>query len=102
MNRLHVQRVSEDELRQLLLDSGFEAMIHSGELTRKVEYDGHPSPRRSGEPRCTRSQILAYTDSTGRVVLRIHRYLRRGGVIGGSGKPDPKYLLYDNIIYKQQ
>lgn len=53
----------------------------------------HPARPKSGEPFCTRSQMVSYM--AGDVELaRAHRYLRPDGSLGASGKPDPK-LFFD-------
>lgn len=56
-----------------------------------------PCPLAS-EPEGTLSQIVAYEDSSNRIVL-VHRYLRPDGTIGASGRPDPKELFEDGILY---
>lgn len=73
--------------------------MKSGELFEVIYRDGHPSPRVSGEPPCTRSQMIAYLDAEGRQVAVVHQYLRKDGRIGGSGRPDPKKLFYKGDIY---
>ena len=71
----------------------------SGELSEKLIRDGHPSPLASREPPCTQSQIIAYLDTKGRKVAIVHQYLRKDGSLGGSGKPDPKKLFHEGILY---
>jgi len=70
-----------------------------GDLFQTVEWQGHPSPARSGEPTCTRSQIIAYRDERGRQVARVHQYRRPDGMLGASGRPDPQLLLENGIVY---
>jgi hypothetical protein len=70
-----------------------------GDLYWTVEEEGHPSPARSGEPTCTRSQIVAYRDQRGRQVARVHQYRRPDGMLGASGRPDPQLLLENEIVY---
>ena len=60
----------------------------------------HPAPHRSGHPLCTLSQTLAYFDDQDQEVARVHQYKRPNGTLGGSGRPDPKRLLVEGIIYK--
>ena len=55
-------------------------------------------PERVGEPHCTHSEIFRYYDH-GLWVAVMHRYRRRNGRIGGSGKLDPKRLRLGNTIY---
>lgn len=61
--------------------------------------DKHPAPPTSGQPLCTHSQTLAYIDDSNQEVARVHQYKRPDGSIGASGRPDPKRLLVDNILY---
>jgi hypothetical protein len=32
-------------------------------------------------------------------VMLIHRFIRPGGALGGSGKPDPKRLLVGDVYF---
>lgn len=52
----------------------------------------------ASEPAGTLSQIVAYESDGNRIAL-VHRYLRPDGSIGASGRPDPKELLEDGILY---
>lgn len=53
-----------------------------------------------GQPLGTVSQFLSYRDAkTGEELARVHQYQRPDGSLGGSGKPDPKRLLDDGVIY---
>ncbi len=47
----------------------------------------------------TRSIVDSYYDETDRKVMTLHHFLRPNGTLGGSGKPDPKELLVDGIMY---
>ena len=54
------------------------------------------------EPPETRSLMVAYVDDAGHRVFLVHIYLRPDGTIGGSGKPDPKWLFEDGVVYAAQ
>ncbi len=54
------------------------------------------------EPPGTRSLTVAYVDDAGHRVCLVHFYLRPDGTIGGSGKPDPKWLFEDGVVYAAQ
>lgn len=71
----------------------------SGILRGVLMKEKHPSPQPASEPFCTRSQIISYVNKDGDEVARVHQYLRPDGAIGGSGKPDPKRMLYKENIY---
>lgn len=70
-----------------------------GVLKTKLVKDNHPSSTRANEPVCTRSQYIIYIDRNGKKVAGVHQYLRRDGSIGASGRPDPKELLVDDVLY---
>jgi hypothetical protein len=42
--------------------------------------------------------MIAYFDGLQRVAI-VHQYLWEDGSIGGSGRPDPKEVTEDGIIY---
>ncbi len=56
-------------------------------------------PSSPAEPPGTRSQMVAYLDAAGQRIALVHQYLRPDGTIGGSGRPDPKELFDDGILY---
>lgn len=47
----------------------------------------------------TVSQIIRYENDSGQPVLLLHQFKRPDHSLGGSGKPDPKMILYDGIEY---
>lgn len=88
------------ELRRMFNHGRYWARAESGELSARVQRDGHPSPDHSGEPYCARSQIVGYDDPlVGRVAV-VHQYLRENGTVGGSGRPDPKQIVEAGIVYR--
>jgi len=80
-------------------DGDFEARAATGELRPVVATDRHPSAPKAHVPYCTRSQIVLYLDPAGAEVAAVHRYLKPDGTLGGSGRPDPKRLLKDGVLY---
>jgi hypothetical protein len=81
-------------------DASIEGRIDSGELRPELLREGHPSPTTSGEPRCTRSQILSFYDYNNTEIARCHQYKRPDGRIGASGRPDPKRVfIRDTVFY---
>jgi hypothetical protein len=87
------------ELRRLFNDNGILEKAETGELTIQVIKDAHPTPPMADEPICTRSQLLAYFDADGKKIAEAHRYLRKDGKIGASGKPDPKTVLHNGVLH---
>jgi len=91
--------VSEEEIRKIFNDNNCLYRIASGDFAKETIYDEHVKRNKPRIPKCSRSQIITYRDSEGQDVAKVHRYLKRDGTLGGSGKPDPKWLLHDNILY---
>lgn len=87
------------ELRPMFKDSNILDRIRSGELRQVLSREGHPAPPTSGQPFCTRSQILSFFDADDDKIVVLHQYKRPDGSIGGSGQPDPKRLLIGRTIY---
>ena len=71
-----------------------------GELKAVVERSRHPALPLAKEPFCTESQQVSYYDANGNEVARVHQYKRTDGTLGLSGRPDPKRLLQDGILYR--
>lgn len=97
--RPSVRRVSSQELRLLFNQNAYWQKAQSGEFTHTIDADRVPSPPPPGHPPGTRSQMISYFDSQGNRVARVHQYLRPDGSIGGSGRPDPKMLMVNGVIY---
>jgi hypothetical protein len=97
---LSSRTVSAPHLRRLFNQGRYWERVQAGELRQRVLKDAHPSPPRAPEPICTRSQTVAYVDTQGTRVAIVHQYLRADGTLGASGRPDPKRLLVDGVLYK--
>jgi hypothetical protein len=80
-------------------DSTIPGQIKSRELRKKILRQHHATPARSGQPRCTYSQILSFWDRQGNKVAICHQYKRPDGTIGGSGRPDPKLIMIEGTVY---
>lgn len=88
---------SRDDLRHLF-NTLYWPRIETGEVRIIVVKDRHLGSFKN-EPQCTRSQYVEFRDSAQTVIGGAHRYLRPDGKLGGSGRPDPKWLLIDNQIF---
>ena len=42
---------------------------------------------------------MAYVSDAGHRMFLVHLSLRPDGTIGASGKPDPKWLFEDGVVY---
>lgn len=93
-----IKYVDGPELRKLFNQGRYADLVSYGALSEKLIREGSPSPS-VNEPPGTRSQILAYLDDKGQQVCIVHQYLRPDGTLGASGKPDPKKLLHNGILY---
>jgi hypothetical protein len=94
-----VEWVTNDIIRQEFNESQVLEQVQSGRIVTYLKRDSHCSQPPSGEPNCTRSQILYYYTPDGDPVAVVHQYLRPDGTLGGSRLPDPKRLfLKDRII----
>jgi hypothetical protein len=98
MNKAPRIRISENELRgKFNRNEGGNPARRARLKVRRV-YDEPASPMSKQEPG-TRSIVDSYYDETDRKVMTLHHFLRPNGTLGGSGKPDPKELLVDGIMY---
>jgi len=98
MNKAPRIRISENELRGKF--NGNEGGYPARRASLKVRrvYDEPASPRSNQEPG-TRSIVDSYYDDDDQKVMTLHYFLRPDGTLGGSGRPDPKELLVDGIMY---
>jgi hypothetical protein len=90
---------SARELREIFNREGYWDRVQSGVYREEVLKDAHPTRPLAKEPRCTRSQYIAYRDEDEEVVALVHQYLRRDGTLGLGGKPDPKAVLFQDVIH---
>ena len=72
----------------------------TGELTAAIRRNTHPSRVQADEPFCTWTQEVSYFDRNSLEVARVHQYIRPDGSIGASGRPDPKRLMENGVIYR--
>ncbi|HEX2049611.1 MAG TPA: hypothetical protein VHJ34_03140 [Actinomycetota bacterium] len=91
-----VVEIPASEMRALF-NEYFLPRIEAGVLSEGVIISSKASPK-SGQPSGTLSQTLAYSDGT-RTVATAHRFLLKDGSLGGSGRPDPKSLVWEGTIY---
>lgn len=46
------------------------------------------------------SEMVSYRNQDGREIARVHQFRRPDGSLAASGKPDPKRLLQDGVLYR--
>ena len=96
-----IRRVSELELRDIFNASGYLERLERCELEAVILEQHHPAPPLAGEPICTWSRSYSLRErKTGVEMARLHQYDRPDGTIGLSGKPDPKRVLKDGVLYR--
>jgi len=86
----------KNSIRESFNACQFYDRLQNNELTATTFKSKHRSPET--EPICTSSQVVIYWDSQGNPVAMVHQYLRPDGTIGGSGKPDPKWIVVDDKV----
>ena len=91
-------RVTEAELRQIFNERHFYERMQNGEFR---SYILHLTRRRSGDRRVRHpmSRMVEYRDHIGRRVALVHQYRLPDGSLGGSGKPDPKFVVVGDTTY---
>jgi hypothetical protein len=95
-----VKHISEKSIRHMFNQSQYPFMITEGQLVPKFLRNDHlKKPEGKGEPYCTRSQTIRYSDKAGNWVVEVHQYFREDKTIGGSGRPDPKRLRIGNTVF---
>jgi hypothetical protein len=98
-SRVHIVYVSKQRIRALFNEGKYWMRARNREFTLEYLYNKRASAK-AGQPRGTKSQIIAYINSNGQQVALVHQYLKPDGTLGGSGKPDPKELLEGEVLYK--
>lgn len=86
-------------MRAIFNEGRYWERVQSGEF-RQVVREQRPAPAEAGQPEATLSQSISYLDHQGAEVARVHQYLRADGSIGASGRPDPKRVLKDGVLYR--
>jgi len=93
------QIVDEWRLREVFAEEDIISRAEREEI-RVFSESRHPSPAPAAEPFCTQSQILHYyTANLMEKVAIAHQYLRPGGTVGASGKPDPKMVRSGGVVF---
>jgi hypothetical protein len=90
--------ISKWDMRRLYNEGGYYKRALGGEF--RVETDEfQPNVVSKRVPKGSTSIETFYYDLTGILIARLHHYVKPDGRIGGSGKPDPKFLRIGGIEY---
>lgn len=95
-----IQRVDPEQICAIFNEDRYWERAQTGEFTQVILEDRHPALMKADEPFCTQSQMVSYRDAAGNEVVRVHQYLRPDNTIGASGRPDPKRLLKNDVLYR--
>jgi len=88
-------------LRSYFNSIDIEGQLASGLLRRVMRSEHHPretSPL-AHEPFCTWSRMYRYLTADGKPAALVHEYNRPDGSVGGSGRPDPKWLRVGDEVW---
>jgi hypothetical protein len=100
MDKPPIRRAPSWKLQRMFNKGRYWERAQEGEFQQVLMAEGKSSP--THEPPGTRSQLISYRDANGNEVARVHQYLRPDGTIGASGRPDPKRLMVNGIVYIYQ
>ena len=93
------RRVSEFELRRLFNDGRYYERAQAREFRTVIVSENR---RQGGDRRIrnSKSQIVEYWDKFGTLIARVHQYRMADGSLGASGRPDPKLLRHEGVLYR--
>lgn len=93
-----VKVVPDATVRRMFNQGLYHSRLLRGEFQQRI-IRSRPAQAKLGFPPGTLSQIVAYQDSGGHTIAKVHQYLKPDGSLAASGKPDPKTLLVGGILY---
>jgi hypothetical protein len=100
-NPIQVVVLTKPELRHIFNERYWDR-IQRHEF-REIVHEEHLAPVGSGEPEGTLSQMILYKDwETRDDVVLAHRYWRSDRTIGAFGRPDPRWIVENRIMYTCQ
>ena len=111
---IQVDWVPVEIIQRAFNEGRFLERVAEGELTvRIMDYDTHLSKKQRKKmnhdarttatvTKCTRSQMLLFRDKSNMSIALAHRYIRRDGTLGGSGKVNPHWIVVGNRLLKRR
>jgi hypothetical protein len=94
-----IKRVTSEEMCKRFNQGGYWDKAKSGELT-VHSLESNISTLLTQESVQIISESLSYRDHQGNEIARVHQFRRPDGTLAASGKPDPKRLLENGILYR--
>jgi hypothetical protein len=91
--------VDQEEIRKLFNEGRYYERMQAGEFRAQII---RQVLVRRGDRRIRNafSQTVQYWDRFGNLVAVVHQYRKRDGSLGASGRPDPKFLRHEDVIYR--
>ena len=96
---LPIKRISVDDMRQRFNSGGYYENVQSGRWSAHT-LESRISDALTEETVQITSVMLSYRDENGDEMARVHQYQRPDGSLAASGKPDPKRLVQDGVLYR--
>jgi hypothetical protein len=90
--------LSEADLRRRFAEGDYLNRANAGEYGCCLKSSGRAASQ--DEPPGTRSVIVSYVNEFRHRIFLVHFYLRPDGSIGASGRPDPKWLFENGVVYQ--
>ena len=86
-------------MRQKFNGSGYWENVKSGKWTAFI-LESRISDALTQETVEITSLMLSYRDESGNEMARVHQYQRPDGSLAASGRPDPKRLFLNGVLYR--
>jgi len=94
-----MKRIPVQEMRTRFNDARYWEKVQKGEWTAHV-LESRVSHMLTDETVEITSVMLSYHNEQGFEMARVHQYERPDGTLAASGRPDPKRLFQDGILYR--
>ena len=94
---VEVRRVAQDDLQRIFNEADYWGKVQRGEFYAFIKRCG---PATNGPKDAVRSQSIFYFDRNHVRMARVHWYLRADNSIAAGGKPDPKQVYLDGVLYR--
>jgi hypothetical protein len=96
-----IRRISKWDMCRLFNEGKYFERVLSGELTARIENERPSTIVSATIPPGSISQEVFYYEGTNLVAV-VQNFITPSGQIAGSGKPDPKRMVINNIAYRRR